>query len=174
MRAPAKKRIRANAVESLLICLRMRNINQKGQYSIRETVVNFLDNPGSLKFKAFTMKFFRSRLAAVLFFTLVSIGQGFSFGYLYRFSHSIKSLEDSVHSSQEGRLLVCDSKFKHSLAEKPFPTRSHEEILSFRSEPFLSSLLGFPEEILKSHRMEEISFRFTPFLFTPEPPPPKA
>ena len=119
------------------------------------------------------MTYFRSRLLTALLFLLVSIGQGFSFSYLYRFSQ-VDLVGSSREGLQETPYLVCHGKSQQSVGEKPFPTRSHEEILGFRSEPFLPSLISFADPSFKISVLSEMILELSPVSLPPETPPPRS
>jgi len=119
------------------------------------------------------MPFFRSRLLSAILFTLISIGQGFSFGYLYRQSQSNEKFQISLEPSQQEGLIICNSQFNQALSEKPFPTQSHEQVLRFRSEPFLPLFTSILDPSFTVTVISELGLDLIPVPLSPETPPPR-
>lgn len=98
----------------------------------------------------------RRKIWVALFFTLITIGQGFALSYVMNLPklHQIESAQSQ--GPVPGYLLVCGHDFNDTLRENPTPhQRSHHELLSLRSDPFLPSRFSATPLLFESAELSE-------------------
>ncbi len=124
------------------------------------------------------MKLLRSKILTSLLFCLITIGQGYSFGYLYdlytqKNSFGLDQSSSNLLSQNPNQLLVCHEKWKVALSENPVPQKTHQEIFSFKTEPFLARLIAVKNPVFLSESLiQKIGF-VSSFRLDPETPPPR-
>ncbi len=124
------------------------------------------------------MKLFRSKTLTTLIFCLITLGQGYSFGYLYdlyiqKSSFGIDQSSSSLLSQNPKQLIVCNEKWKVALSENPLPQKTHQEILSFKTEPFLPRLIAVKNPVFLSESLIQKTGFISSFRLDPETPPPR-
>lgn len=124
------------------------------------------------------MKLLRSKILITIIFCLTTIGQGYSFGYLYdhyiqKNSFGVDQTNSNPLSQNSNQLLVCHEKWKVAFSKNPLPQKSHEEVLSFRAEPFLPRLIAIKNPVFLSESVIQKTGFVSSFRLDPETPPPR-
>lgn len=124
------------------------------------------------------MKLLRSKILTTLIFCLITIGQGYSFGYLYdlyiqKSSIAFNQSSSNLLSQKTNQLIVCHEKWKVAFSKNPLPQKSHEEVLSFRAEPFLPRLIAVKNPVFLLESVIEKTGFISSFRLDPETPPPR-
>jgi len=115
------------------------------------------------------VKFFRQKFWIVFFFTLISLGQGFSLSYVLSFSKNLEATSNSQNS-----VLICGHALQESLKENPKPhQKSHEEIFSLKTDSFLPSFFSFPLLQAESSFIKRDSFFISSYYSSPPEKPPR-
>ena len=116
---------------------------------------------------------FRRKIWVALFFALISIGQGFALSYVMNLSqiHSMEYTESNA--LVPAYLLVCGHDLGKSLKENPAPSqKTHQELLSLRTDPFIPTFHLNPEPVFESLSIETFSFFLIQnYSFPPDRPP---
>ncbi len=124
------------------------------------------------------MKLLRSKILTIIVFCLMTIGQGYSFGYLYdlytqKSSFGVDQSNSNLLNQNPNQLIVCHEKWKVAFSQNPLPQKSHEEVLSFRAEPFLPRLIAVKNPVFLSESVIEKTGFISSFRLDPETPPPR-
>src|SRR4029434_8160318 len=116
------------------------------------------------------MNFRQPDVLKILLFAFIALGQCHSLVYVFT---QPRITLDTVQKKASGDLLVCGRDWQKALSEKPFPTRSHEEVMSLRSDPFVPQLIS----VFTPRLQESAVFSGTSILSNhrhpPETPPPR-
>ncbi len=115
------------------------------------------------------MKFFRQKFWVVFFFALISLGQGFSLSAVLNFSKN-----PDISSNPKSSILICGHALQESLKENPKPhQKSHEEILSLKTDSFLPSFFSFPIFQAELTSLKTDSFFISSYYSSPPEKPPR-
>src|SRR4030095_9420166 len=116
------------------------------------------------------MNLSRFRILKVLLFSFITLGQCHSLVYV--FTQPRVSLE-TVQKKSSGEVLLCGRDWQKALSEKPFPTRSREEVMSLRSDPFVPSLISILKPRLHESSVLAVDSLLSNHRYPPETPPPR-
>jgi len=124
----------------------------------------------------------RARFFVFLFFSLISLGQAYPFSYAYSLSQENTC---ACHRAGDHCMHDCscchhqgdtfgDSKDPNpGVSRQPCGGRSSQEILSFRSDPFLPAQSGILLPPRRRADFPEFQFYQPKVLHCPETPPPR-
>ncbi|GEM_PF-5516389 len=120
------------------------------------------------------MQFLRSSKIVFILFIFISMGQGFSFSYVINQPKSQDIQMQEGVRAVPAHLLVCGRGFQKILRENPSPhQKTHEELLSLRSDPFVPSLFSQVHPFAISVPIFEKLQKGEFIDILPESPPPK-
>ncbi len=102
------------------------------------------------------MPFLRRKIWVALFFALITIGQGFALSYVMNLPKIQASDVSEKQSPVPSYLLICGHDFNDTLKENPSPhQKTHHELLSLRSDPFLPSYFSAVPVIFTSLQLSD-------------------
>lgn len=103
------------------------------------------------------MPYLRRKIWVALLFALITIGQGFALSYVFNLPNFHKLEMSEKQGPIPSYLLFCGNDLNDSLRENPTPhQKSHHELLSLRSDPFLPSCFSAVPVIFTSIQLFDL------------------